>query len=148
MQALDGHAHGLAGLEKFMIEIGPDRTAQGGIAEEPGRDWRQIAVALFAHALRSLVEKEEFVFEGGARLEAQLFGLGQDTAQQTARAKGLGPVGKLQEEEQSLFLEGELTAGLRQNQRGRLARRQKRDRKYEMVWRRVGDNAHDISQLQ
>src|SRR6266404_652324 len=74
MKALDRHAHGLAGLENLVIEIGPDRTAQHGITEESWRDRRQIAITLFAHALRRLVEDKELALEGRARIETQLLG--------------------------------------------------------------------------
>ena len=70
VQALDRHAHLFAGVEDLVIELGPDRAAYHRIAEIAGRHRRQVAEALFADALRRLVEHEEFVLGRGIGLDS------------------------------------------------------------------------------
>src|SRR3546814_6410498 len=102
-----------SGGQDLVVELGPDRAAQGGIAEEVRCDRRQVAVALLAHRLRRFVEHEELVFGGGQHLEAHLGGLGDGAAQRAARADRFGGRRELADEEQGVLLERNLAAALR-----------------------------------
>ncbi len=120
VQPLDRDAHGLEAAEDLVIKVGPDRAAQPRIAEIAGRDVREVAIALLAHALRRLVEQEELVFEGRAGGKAHPLRLLQHPAQGAARAERLGRACELAKEEERALLEGQRPAGLGQDAHRRI----------------------------
>src|SRR3546814_15313078 len=58
MQPLDRRAHRLERRQDLVIQLGPDRAAQAGIAEEAGGDRSEVAIALLAHRLRRFVDRK------------------------------------------------------------------------------------------
>ncbi len=77
-------------------------------------------MTLLKHRVRRLVEHEEFVLESGVGLEPHVLRALHRAPQHRARAQRLGLTGELAEEEQHVFLEGNLSARIRQHSHRRV----------------------------
>ena len=118
VQALDGEAHGLAEIEKFLVQAGMRGTAQYRVAEVAGSHGLQLPVAFLAHGLRCFFEHEEFVFGCGTDRVAHLCSALEHTPQRAARADRFGAPGELAEKEYGFRFEGDVALGVGQHTHG------------------------------